>query len=381
MRKLILPLILLAILLTPLTVEAQTLNDLRANLNRLQAQANENQRARNIKQSEINATNNRIATLGREITNTIIEIERAKNDIERFNNEIKQKEEQTKELAKFMQISSGESFFLEFIFGAESLQDLIYRISITNQLASHNRQLIAEMNDLIEQLNRRQAQLVTLQERLQVDQAEAQRLLVSLQGERAKLDGYYRDIQADIRVARNTIRTYERLGCRPNQTLQSCMAGTIPPSTGQFMRPFVNGCVTSEWGNRWGSFHFGIDLACNRTATIFPVAPGIVAATFFDPAGGNTVVIHHMVNGRRYTSAYLHLASMSVSQGQTVSTSTPIGIIGTTGWNTTGIHLHLSIARCHRFVDCVSHSQWTSAQVNPRTYIQFPGLLQRWSSR
>ena len=381
MRKVICLLVVLSFLITPLNVSATTLNELRANLNRLQSQANQNTSARNLKQSEINTANNRIQALSREISNTNHQMERAKAEIIRLNNEIAEKEVQTKELAKFMQVSSGGSFYLEFIFGAETLTDLIYRLSITQQLARHNTTLIDEMNELIERNNQKQRELEALQVRLQRDQAEIQQLVGKLHGERAQLNEYYRDIQAEIRVARNTIRTYERLGCRPDQNINTCTASVLPPSTGQFMRPFVNGCVTSEWGNRSGGFHFGIDLACNRTATIFPVAPGIVAATFFDPAGGNTVVVHHMVNGRRYTSAYLHLRSMSVSQGQTVNVNTPIGVIGTTGWNTTGIHLHLSIARCHRFIDCVSHSQWTSNQVNPRTYIQFPGMRQVWGGR
>jgi Peptidase family M23/GW (Gly-Tryp) dipeptide domain len=105
--------------------------------------------------------------------------------------------------------------------------------------------------------------------------------------------------------------------------------------------------VTSTYGERWGDFHHGIDIAIPGTVPIKASASGKVRSSTFGSPGnyngyGNVVVITHNIGGKTYETLYGHLRSRSVSQGETVSQGEVIGYMGSTG-NSTGQHLHFEI--------------------------------------
>lgn len=108
--------------------------------------------------------------------------------------------------------------------------------------------------------------------------------------------------------------------------------------------------TTSPYGMRthpiFGTqrMHTGIDFArSSQSAAAPPIVSseaGIVVSAGVRGGYGNTVVIHHY--DMNLTTLYAHLASMSVSRGDTVTKGQQIGIMGTTG-NSTGIHLHFEV--------------------------------------
>ncbi|TKD67676.1 M23 family metallopeptidase [Pseudalkalibacillus hwajinpoensis] len=109
--------------------------------------------------------------------------------------------------------------------------------------------------------------------------------------------------------------------------------------SGFFGWPAVGGTITSKQGERWGSFHKGIDIAGVSNKTIRTVDNGTVTAAGTRSGYGNQITISHN-NGLKTT--YSHLSSMSVSVGDTVQKGDKIGVMGTTG-NSTGIHLHFEV--------------------------------------
>ncbi|UKI27821.1 MAG: hypothetical protein L6V91_04510 [Bacilli bacterium] len=58
------------------------------------------------------------------------------------------KSNETDELLKFLQISSGENVYLEYLFQAESYTDFIYRYSIVSQLTEYNTNLMNELKSI-----------------------------------------------------------------------------------------------------------------------------------------------------------------------------------------------------------------------------------------
>ncbi|WP_163527891.1 peptidoglycan DD-metalloendopeptidase family protein [Halobacillus ihumii] len=115
----------------------------------------------------------------------------------------------------------------------------------------------------------------------------------------------------------------------------------VTPSqgTGEFEWPAVGGTITSEQGSRWGDFHKGIDISGVSDHTIKSADNGVVVSAGSDGDYGNKVVINHN-NG--YKTIYAHLASISVSPGETVEKGSAIGVMGTTG-DSTGVHLHFEV--------------------------------------
>lgn len=110
--------------------------------------------------------------------------------------------------------------------------------------------------------------------------------------------------------------------------------------TGELHWPAVGGYVSSNVGERWGSMHKGMDIAQPSNRSILAADNGTVVSAGWDSGGyGNKIVISHN-NGMK--TVYAHLASISVSPGQTVEKGSKIGVMGSTG-NSTGIHLHFEL--------------------------------------
>ena len=102
--------------------------------------------------------------------------------------------------------------------------------------------------------------------------------------------------------------------------------------------------ITSKYGWRWGKVHQGIDISgTGYGSPIYAIANGVVVSATHACSGcaqwanGNYVVIRHAGN---YYSAYLHLAGINVSVGQTVTKGQRIASMGASGY-ATGTHLHL----------------------------------------
>ena len=120
---------------------------------------------------------------------------------------------------------------------------------------------------------------------------------------------------------------------------------------------------TSPFGPRasTGTYHRGIDIACDRGVDIHAVHDGVVTA-----AGNgwgeacNAVNIDH---GNGTYSRYLHCAEIKVSAGQQVSKGDVIATVGGTGADgpdTYPNHLHLEI--------CEGGSESTQSYMDPLTY-------------
>lgn len=113
--------------------------------------------------------------------------------------------------------------------------------------------------------------------------------------------------------------------------------------------------ITSGFGSRWGSFHYGIDVGNSgiRGANVVASKSGTVIMannTCTHDYGkdescgcgwgwGNYCVIDH---GDGYQTIYAHMSKCKVSVGQTVTQGQVLGNVGSTGWST-GDHLHFEV--------------------------------------
>jgi len=114
-------------------------------------------------------------------------------------------------------------------------------------------------------------------------------------------------------------------------------------STGTFAWPVpYTRNITSYYGPRWGSYHYGIDIASSGVYGQAIVASdgGTVTWAGWDSSGyGYYVVIDH---GNGYSTLYGHCSNVYVTRGQYVSQGQTIAAVGSTGWST-GPHLHFEI--------------------------------------
>lgn len=105
-----------------------------------------------------------------------------------------------------------------------------------------------------------------------------------------------------------------------------------------FINP-AHGVLTSEYGERWGRKHTGIDIGGNEGSDIVAAGGGkVVFAGWVTGYGYYTVIDHE--NG--FQTAYAHCSELLVSSGERVLKGQKIAFMGNTG-NSTGTHLHFEV--------------------------------------
>lgn len=103
--------------------------------------------------------------------------------------------------------------------------------------------------------------------------------------------------------------------------------------------------VTSQYGERWGKFHYGIDFRASVGTEVKAMAGGIVEGTGDTDIAckgasfGKWVFIKYN-NG--LSSTYGHLSVISAKVGQEVKVGDVVGLSGNTG-SSTGPHLHVGV--------------------------------------
>lgn len=367
----------------PICVKAETLQDKYNQLAALQAQYNENKNKKNLTQTQINKLNGEISTISAQIKTTRAEIVQAEKDIENSKKEIEEKKVETDGLIQFLQVSNGDNIYLEYLMDAENYTDFIYRYEVVKQLTNYNSDLIDELETMIIELNKKEKELASKQVKLEKDRKELTEKVNTLSYNLASIQHEGLSIEDNIKVLKEEIAAYESKGCSRNQDLSSCNAMI---NARGWVYPLAKGCVTSEYtgfnqrydySGGWG--HHAIDLGCNNEGTpVTPAAGGQIAAIVEHyKCGGNMVYVYHKVNGKAYTTVYMHLLKFgsNLYVGKTVTEKTVIGYVG--GYSTstahggydgctTGAHLHFGMADGHHATGFESYS------FNPRNLYAFP---------
>ena len=355
-----------------------------------QLQAKKNAIAKNDQEvaeieEKIKSIQSEIKTLQQEITNLQAEIDKANIEIER-------KTAQSKKLIEYYQVSNGENSYLEYVFGATSITDMIYRISVVEQLTEYNDNLMKELQNLIEQNKIRQTELDQKQKDLNAKQKELEEEQAKIEKDTAAIKESMPSVEQQIKSAQANVKYYKALGCGQNEDILQCQyrieqarssssggsSGGSIPSTNGFYRPMEYGYVTQGYGGYGG--HLGVDLSSsNKSIPIYPIANGQVFFKGYDCYGALVVKIKHNYNGRYIYSTYAHMRSFgNISKGQYISYTTSIGNMGSTGWST-GPHLHLEITTCdwNAGGGC-SYATYTRSTINPFSLISIPS---KWTNR
>ena len=107
--------------------------------------------------------------------------------------------------------------------------------------------------------------------------------------------------------------------------------------------PTPSRVVTSNFGNRWGRPHKGLDIKVYIGDTIRAAFSGKVRIVRYEAGGyGKYIVIRHP-NGLE--TIYGHLSEQLVIENQSVKAGEVIGLGGNTG-RSTGSHLHFETRLC-----------------------------------
>lgn len=124
-------------------------------------------------------------------------------------------------------------------------------------------------------------------------------------------------------------------------------------NTGSWAWPTIDGCYISQ--GYLGNSHDAIDIAgCAYNSAIYAANSGVVETVSTKKDNGLYIIIRHS-NG--YRTLYCHLASVTVSAGQTVSRGQVIAGMGRSG-RATGVHLHFALWKGYPY-------SWGSKHMDP----------------
>ena len=363
-----------------------TLKDLKDKLAEDQAKVDSINKEKDKVAKKIESIETNLATIEKNIEDCNDKIDAAQKKIEELKIEIELKQLEIDNLMTFKQISEGDNVYLEYIFNAKSFTDFIYRVSIVEQLSKYNDELIDSMHLLIKE---NEETKIELNKKIDENEKNIINLNKTLKSYNLSMDDLvddHKDAKEDLTASKKEVEAYEKLykqyGCKETDTIIDCI--DVPYADG-LTRPVTSGSVTSEFGLRlhptlhYYRMHQGIDIAVPTGTKVYASAAGIVSkiTKVANPnkanssCGGNKVYVKHRINGKEYTTVYMHLHTISVKLNEYVTLNT---VIGTSGggekydYCTTGPHLHFGV-------------QYVGNYVNPRNYVSFPAKYVRFTSR
>ena len=111
--------------------------------------------------------------------------------------------------------------------------------------------------------------------------------------------------------------------------------------------------ISSEFGERWGKNHEGIDIPAKTGSSILAAEDGVVIFSGNSlKSYGKMAIIKHLDG---FFTVYAHASKLHVKKGEKVSRGQVIARVGSTG-RSTGPHLHFELRKDTR-------------ALNPQTYI------------
>lgn len=115
----------------------------------------------------------------------------------------------------------------------------------------------------------------------------------------------------------------------------------------------IKGIVTSSYNLR--EEHFGTDIVSKENELVKATLDGTLVFAGFTTDDGYVIQIQH---GNNLISAYKHLSNITKKTGDFVKAGEPIGVVGNTGENSKGPHLHFEL-------------WYNGFAINPQNYVVF----------
>jgi murein DD-endopeptidase MepM/ murein hydrolase activator NlpD len=149
---------------------------------------------------------------------------------------------------------------------------------------------------------------------------------------------------ASITEAQAQARLQEVAASRAERAAAQAAAAEAAEAAAEAARPKtvlpVDGArFTSGFGSRWGTFHYGIDLAAPIGTPEYAAADGVVVRAGAASGFGLAVYLLHE-NGD--VTVYGHMEEILVEPGQYVDAGETIALLGNRG-QSTGPHLHFEV--------------------------------------
>ncbi len=377
---------------TSYKVEAKTVLELNQEIADLQAQRNElNENIENL-QSEIDKENEiqagyiqdialvkeqldlyqqQIQVVNAKIADNDLEITELNAKIDKKNVEIEEKQAEFDETEALfldrldaMYMADASNSMLGLLFGATTFTEFLSINEALKSISENDKDIMKtlslqkiELEDLKEQLEDDKNAVEFVKAQNLEDKAELESIEANFQQKSDELNNLYTLSETTEANLENNQLALEAEVAKTEQAIEDSQdevlailqaqaeaEGTTPPDyipSSGFIWPTPNaGYVSSPFGPRWGTWHYGMDIAAAGGTPIVASKTGtIIRVQDITTGYGKNIIMSH---GDGTYTLYAHCSAMYVTTGQFVEQGDVIAAVGTTG-HSTGNHLHFEI--------------------------------------
>ena len=371
------------LLQVPVTMAADSMNELKNQQAENEDKIEENKQ----KKEEITAEKNQTISEVEDITNQISDYENQINELDakisELNTQITESEkkieeaqaqyDEQKELLDTRLVvayEQGETSYLDVLLSSENIVDFISNYFYISELATSDTELMDSLQKEKEEIEKAKTDLENSKRELDTSKAEKQSITTQLEQTKseknAKVSQLTQDeqtIQAqidelaeanksiDAEIKQKEAEMKKKLEEYKNQSKGSSNNGNSSTGGGAvsssgFIYPVPSGYRTITTGMYYssGQYHGAVDFGSGgiNGQPVYAVADGIVyTAKALTTSYGNYVIILHD-NGLYTLYAHGQQGSIRVTEGQRVTQGQQIMNVGSTG-NSTGPHLHFEV--------------------------------------
>lgn len=404
MMKRVLRIITLSLILSlfsPISVFAEEtrFGQMLDDLEKAQKELSNNQKSINNTKGQINSDNATIKKLKNDIEEFSKEQTKLQEEIVQSTTDIEKKKEQTKSIITYYQVSKGENVYLDYVFGGETITDVVYRLAVVEQITEYNDKVIKELKELIKKNEDKKKELAAKEKEYEKKIEDLNNEISKLNNTVSKLGDLSPGLEQEVKTKKELVEFYKSQGCKNRNDVigRDC---AVNASNGIFYRPIKKGYITSFIGYRCLSnvscgVHRGLDIGSpdGRNTPLYSIGYGRVTSKWRDQYGANNINIEYYKGGVYYTAIYAHLSRYgNVYEGMQVTPDTIVGYMGDTGY-AFGVHLHLELWPCrlyvdnncrtwNKYVDYVNYLYRNGKSKGAETYINFPSrTYQYWYNK
>lgn len=362
----VLALIILATAAAPVYASVQKLEQERGTVQRELQQERRNLKEQHNRRTELEGEleqldqrlgklQSELAEVNNEITTTETEVAQTQEALAETETELAGKEELFKRRLRTI-YEQGSQSYVDILFGASSFSDFLTRFNNLKIIAASDQDLIEEVRaerDRIEEmkkeLEQKKSSLDRMRRKLLNNETAVEQTIASRKSVRGEL-------QQEIAQVEQAIKELDQA----EQDLEWQIRALSSQGTGESTEEGDGGgklrfpveppyAISSPFGWRihpiykdW-RLHTGIDIATNGQPNyILAAGAGSVIIVGYSEVFGYHITIDH---GNGLTTVYKHLrkGSITVGVGRQVTRGQRIARAGSTGRDTTGVHLHFEV--------------------------------------
>lgn len=235
--------------------------------------------------------------------------------------------------------------YLEIIFSAKDLRDLLTRVDMVKKIIDHDVELLKymkEQKEIIQEkkldLEEKHAEAQVMKKKISIKKEE---LEVATRSKQRLMSSLEQDKQESLRQLKELNKLSEEIeeDIKKKQLAMEYAGGEMSwPAPGYYHISSSYGWRTHPiWKDR--RMHNGMDIKTPTGAKIVAANSGKVQHSGSLGGYGNVVIIDH---GGKVTTLYAHNSKLLVKEGQWVERGQTIAKAGSTG-HSTGPHLHFEV--------------------------------------